>query len=390
MTNKSATPIEAYTLKNGEKRYRFQIYLGTNPLTGKEQRTTRSNFKTQKEAKVAYSQIKYEISKGTFQKQTFDTYGELYDLWIENYKNTVEPSSYRKTLGIFKNHILPVMKDYRIEKITIDICQKHVNEWANKIKRSNQIKSYAAKILDFAIKRGTIQMNPFKLVEMPKNIIKKRAAQNELKGENFYTKEELNHFLTCLKDDNDCKKYTLFHVLAYTGMRKGELLALQWTDIDFENHEITVSKAISLNDENKIYLKSTKTGKTRIISIDPLTESILMQWKKQQLKECMVLGFNSKNKSQLVFSNKYNTYMQPSLTQKWLNSTLKKHKLKKISTHGFRHTHCTILCELNLPVKHIQDRLGHTDIQTTLNIYAHVSKDSQHAVSDVFANTLAN
>ncbi|MBD8036618.1 site-specific integrase [Solibacillus sp. A46] len=390
MPRNSVNPIEPYTLKNGEKRYRFQIYLGTNPLTGKEQRTTRSNFKTQKEAKVALLQIKYEIDKGTFQKKSYDTYGELYVLWIENYKNNVEASTYRKTLGIFKNHILPVMKDYRIEKITIDICQKHVNEWAQKFKNYRATISYAAKVLDFAIKRGIIQTNPYNLVDMPTAITKRKVMQQEEKEENFYTKNELNNFLTCLKSENDFKKYTLFHVLAYTGMRKGELLALKWTDIDFENHEITVSKAISLDYNNKIYLKSTKTGKTRIISIDSNTENILMQWKKQQMKDCMVLGFNAKSKTQLVFSNKYNSYMQPSLTQKWLKKITDTHKLKAITTHGFRHTHCSLLFEAGVTIKEVQDRLGHTDVQTTMNIYAHVSPERKTSAIDKFAHYLAN
>lgn len=390
MSRNSATPIEAYTLKNGEKRYRFQIYLGTNPLTGKEQRTTRSNFKTQKEAKVALSQIKYEIDKGSFQKKSYDTYGELYELWVENYKNNVEASTYRKTLGIFKNHILPAMKDYRIEKITIDVCQKHVNGWAHKLKNYRCTKSYASLVLDFAIKRGIIQTNPFNLVDMPKGIIKKRAMQEEVKEENFYTKDELNHFLACLKSESEIKKYTLFHVLAYTGMRKGELFALKWTDIDFENHEITVSKAISLDDTNKIYLKSTKTGKTRIISIDPITENILMQWKKQQMEDCMRLGFNAKNKTQLIFNNKYNSYMQPSLTQKWLKKITDTHKLKAITTHGFRHTHCSLLFEAGATIKEVQDRLGHSDVQTTMNIYAHVSKERKTSAIEKFANYLAN
>ena len=173
-------------------------------------------------------------------------------------------------------------------------------------------------------------------------------------------------------------------------MRKGELFALKWTDIDFENHEITVSKAISLDDTNKIYLKSTKTGKTRIISIDPITENILMQWKKQQVEDCMRLGFNAKNKTQLIFNNKYNSYMQPSLTQKWLKKITDTHKLKAITTHGFRHTHCSLLFEAGATIKEVQDRLGHSDVQTTMNIYAHVSKERKTSAIEKFANYLAN
>lgn len=74
MVKKGTTPIEYYTLKNGEKRYKFQVYIGVNELTGKEERTTRSGFKTKKEAKLELSRIKLEISNGTFRKKQVETY----------------------------------------------------------------------------------------------------------------------------------------------------------------------------------------------------------------------------------------------------------------------------------------------------------------------------
>lgn len=131
---KNTTTIEKYELKNGEKRYRFQIYIGIDPLTGKPKRTRRSNFKTQKEAKLELAKIKLQIDKGTFFKQVAETYLDVYTLWVKQYEKTVEESTFVKTMGIFKNHILPAMSDYRIEKITTDVCQKHVDEWANKLK----------------------------------------------------------------------------------------------------------------------------------------------------------------------------------------------------------------------------------------------------------------
>lgn len=108
------------------------------------------------------------------------------------------PSTYRKTLVIFKNHILPAMKDYRIKNLTIDVCQKYVIDWARKLKNYRATKSYASLVLDFAIKRGIIQTNPFDLVEIPKSITKKKVMEKAESEENFYTRDELNHFITCL------------------------------------------------------------------------------------------------------------------------------------------------------------------------------------------------
>lgn len=389
MTKKRTTSIESYTLANGEKRYKFQIYVGVDPLTGKEKRTTRSGFKRKKEAELALARIKLEISKGTFRKVQAETYQDIYDLWIRQYEKTVEESTFVKTEGIFRNHILPHFGLYKIDKLNVEVCQEHVDRWANKLKKYRIIKSYAAKVVDFAIKRGYMQINPFKLVDMPK--IKKEPLElvKEV-DENFYTREQLNKFLDYLKKENKPKVYVLFRLLAYSGMRKGEALALNWKDIDFKNDEIRINKAISRGKDNKLYLKTTKTGSIRTIKMEKETMRTLALWKKQQQKDYLILGFNTLNEEQLVFSNKENEFLQPTKTRKWLVDILKKYNLKPITTHGLRHTHCSLLFEAGANIKEVQDRLGHSDIKTTMDIYTHLTQEAKSETIRKFDNYLNN
>ncbi|KOO48777.1 site-specific integrase [Viridibacillus arvi] len=387
MTRRLTTTIESYQLKNGEKRYRFKIYIGLDPLTGNEKRTTRSNFKSQKEAKFALSRIKLEIANGTFQKQTPEKYLDVYYLWIKQYEKTVEESTFVKTSGIFRNHILPAMSDYKIEKINIDVCQKHVDEWSNKLKKFRTVKSYAAKVLDFAIKRGYIQTNPFNHVDMPV-ALKKKQASTEEKKENFYTREELIEFLNCFEKENNVKAYTLFRLLAFSGMRKGEALALTWKNINFNENEIHINTAISRGKDNQLYVKSTKTGIARTIKMDERTMAILKEWRKKQKLDYFKLGFNTMAANQLVFSNEYNDFLQPTKTRKWIIQIQKKYNLKEVSTHGLRHTHCSLLFEAGAKIKEVQDRLGHSDIQTTMNIYAHVTEKARESAIQKFENYL--
>lgn len=385
MVKKGTTPIEYYTLKSGEKRYKFQIYLGVNELTGKEERTTRSGFKTKKEAELELARLKLEISKGTFRKKQVETYQDIYELWIKQYEKTVEESTFIKTTGYFKNHILPAMSLYRVHKITVDVCQKHVDEWAEKLKKYRVIKSYASKVLDFAIKRGYLQINPFTLVDTPKP---KRAPLELTKDveENFYTREQLKEFLRCLEKENNPKVATFFRLLAYSGMRKGEAFALQWKDIDFTKSEIRINKALARGKNSKLYLKTTKTGTTRTIKMDMETMKILALWKKQQQKEYLTLGFNTLNKEQLVFSNEINTFVQPTKSRKWLIRILEKYNLKPITTHGLRHTHCSLLFEAETSLKVVQDRLGHSDIKTTMDIYTHLTPEAKMEAMQKFDN----
>lgn len=381
------TTIKPYYLKNGERCYLFKIYLGVNPLTGKPDYTTRRSFRTKKEAELAIARMKLEISNGTFRKQRVETYQDLYDLWILQYKKTVEESTFVKTKGIFRNHILPALGTYKITKMNYDVCQRHVNEWAEKLKAVRKVRSYASLVIDDAIKRDYIQSNPFALVDVPRS--PKNVQHDEEKPENFYTKEQLIKFLQCMKQEPNLKAYALFLLLAYSGMRKGEAIALNWNDINFSKNEIRIVKALSRGEDSRLYIKDTKNKDKRTIRMDSTTMAVLKEWKTQQRKDLLVSGHNTLQPKQLVFSNQQNKYLQPTITRKWLVHVLKKYDLPVITTHGFRHTHCSLLFEAGANVKQAQDRLGHSDAKTTMNIYTHLSAQAKDEAIEKFTNYLS-
>lgn len=386
MPPSKTSPIKSYKNKSGKTLYKFQVYLGIDELTGKNRSTTRRGFKTKKEAELALSRIKIQVSDGTYRQKNMDTYQEVYDLWINQYEKTVEESTFVKTLGYFKNHILPSLASYRIEKITIAICQKHYNEWSEKVQKARTIKSYAQKVLDFAIINGLIQINPFIYVEtkVKKNYI--QSIENE--KENFYTKEELNTFLGFSNNNLDYKAYALLRLISYTGMRKSEALALTWQDLDFNQQSITINKAVGRGKNTKLYLKTTKTGKARINKLDSKTVEILIKWKLLQKEKYLILGIDTSEKKQLIFSNNKNDFLQLAQVQKWMYSVQNKNNLKKVSPHGLRHTHCSLLFEAGATIKEVQDRLGHSDVKTTLNIYTHVTKKAKEGAIKKFVDYL--
>lgn len=386
MTNNNSSPIKSYQNKDGKTLFMFRVFLGTDELTGKAKNTTRRGFKTKKEAELALARIKLQVSEGTYKQKSAETYQEVFDLWITQYEKTVEESTFVKTAGYFKNHILPAMGNYRIEKITIAICQKHYNEWAIKVKKARTIKSYEKKVLDFAIVHGIIQTNPFTHVETK---VKKAFIESAEEGsENFYVKDELIIFLEKAKEHLNFKAYALLRLIAYTGMRKSEALALTWNDVNFVESELTVNKAIGRGKQTKLYLKTTKTGKPRTIKLDETTLSILKEWNKLQKQQYIQLGINTLKKNQLMFSNTKNEFIQPIQVQKWMYSVQNKYTLKHVSPHGLRHTHCSLLFEAGASIKEVQDRLGHTDVKTTLDIYTHVTKKAKEGAIQKFVSYL--
>jgi len=375
--------VKSYKLKNGEKRYKFQIYVGVDPLTGRERCTTRRGFKTQREARLERARLSLQIEDGTFGKKKVDTFHELYDLWVKQYEKTVEESTFVKTTTLFRNHILPTLGKYKVDKINVDICQKHVNEWATKLMNFRIVRSYAARVIDYAIKREyNVTTNPFDLVDMP--IKSKKNHTNNDEVENFYTREELLKFLSCLEKENNLQRFAFFRLLAFSGMRKGEAFALTWSDINFKLQEIRINKALSQGKDNKLYVKSTKTGVARTIKIDEETLEVLKDWKMVQKERYDVLGYDTTKPEQLVFSNTHNKYIYPSKTYNWITHIQNKYNLPKVTTHGLRHTHISLLFEAGATIKEVQDRVGHTDVKTTMDIYTHLTEQAKEGTVQKF------
>ena len=385
----SKKTIESYKLKNGETRYMFRISLGTDPLTGKQKNTTRRSFKSKREAQMAYDRLKFELSNTAVKKRSVKTYMDIYLIWDDVYEKTVQDSTFLKTSRIFKNHILPAMGQYKIDKIDVATCQKHVEGWAKELKGFKKVKSYAAQIITFAMGRDytSLVKNPFDLVENP--IDKKRISLDEETFENFYSKEQLVRFLDCLKQNGNLKISTYFRLLAYSGMRKSEGLALTWGDINFSTREVRINKAIARG-EGGIYLGPTKNGLPRTITLDDESLELLEKWKNAQEERATILGEDIKKQHQLVFPNSKNDLQDPNMTNRWLNSILDKFGLDHITPHGLRHTHCSLLFETGETFKAVQDRLGHKDMKTTMDVYAHVTQKTKDDTVEKFHDFLTD
>lgn len=112
----------------------------------------------------------------------------------------------------------------------------------------------------------------------------------------------------------------------------------------------------------------------------------MREWRKTQRAEALKFGFSTMNKNQLIFTNIDNKFLSPAKPRKWLIAAQEKYDLKSITVHGFRHTHCSLLFEAGATIQEVQERLGHTDVKTTMNIYTHVTKKTKKETALKFAN----
>ena len=187
----------------------------------------------------------------------------------------------------------------------------------------------------------------------------------------------------------------LFYLAMFTGCRRGELLALQWSDLDFDKGSVSISKSLCYADGKKI-IKPTKTNHDRSISIPQIVLTLGKQWKHEQNLYRLSIGsqwinednvFIRWNGDSMGLDTPYKAFHR---ILKHYNATRQQDEpaLPLIPFHGLRHTAATLLIANGVNIRTVSGRLGHTNTSTTLNIYSHALEEFDRKASDVLADTL--
>lgn len=384
--------ITEHKKKNGTTVYRASVYLGVDQVTGKKARTTvTANTKKGVKVKAREAQLEFEknghCAKG---KPTITTYRELVSLWWESYKNTVKLNSRQSMEGVIRLHILPVFGDYKLSKLTTPIIQQQVNTWADKANRGvkgafanySYLNSINRRILQYGVTMQVIQHNPARDVIVP------RKRQNKEKKIKFFSNQELKQFLDYLDslDQSSYENlldYVLYKTLLATGCRIGEVLALEWSDIDLKNSTISITKTLNRCQETNS--PKSKAG-LRDIEIDRATTLLLKQYKNRQQMQLWQLG----RSETVVFSVFTTKYAYACNLRKRLQKHFKNAGVPDIGFHGFRHTHATIMLYAGIEVKDLQHRLGHSTISMTLDTYVHATQEGAKKAVSIFETAISN
>lgn len=376
--------ISKYKKNNGQVAWMFKGHVATDPRTGEKVNTTRRGFKTRQDARKSLDELAYEIKYGVKKKASDMTFEDLYEEWITHQRSSVKPSTVAISVRFAKNQILPEFGKLKLTDISVPYCQKVLSKWHAKYKMWDSIRKQTGQILAYGVSMEYIDSNPMRKTRRPKH----KEYEEKRK---FYTKDELNTLLDAFKDFGNTKQYTFFRLLAYTGMRKSEVLALQWKDIDMFNKELYVNKTVAIDEHKNIIIQTPKTkASRRTISLDKGTLAILNDWKMQQRTEYLKLGYNTSSEEQYVFTTLKNTLYIPNTVNDWLRYILKKYNLPRITPHGFRHTHASLLLEAGESVKVVQQRLGHENSKVTLDIYAHITNNAPKKTGQEFADMMAH
>ncbi len=192
------------------------------------------------------------------------------------------------------------------------------------------------------------------------------------------TEEEVGQLLEAVKDD---RLYALWAMAIVTGMRRGELLALRWEDVDLDKGVVTVNRSLQYLESQHLVFQDLKTQKSRRqIPIPQSVVAVLRQHKVRQLEERLKLGHWEAGS--LVFTNTMGRPIIPTELSKYFKRLVRKANLPDIRFHDLRHTTATLLLRKGVHPKVVQERLGHATINITLDIYSHVMPDLQREATE--------
>ena len=352
--------IRKRNTKTGKPTYQIIIEAEKDPLTGKRQRIYRTVNGTKKEAEAMLAKMRCGFENGDMTKKASAI--KLSD-WMNEWLTSYVPNIADTTRAGYEERIRKRIKDtlgrYPLNTLNTKIIQDWVNNLTDEGLAAKTIKNVFLNLdaaIEKAVKLKMIPDNPCKEVVLPQ-LVKYQAS--------VYNNQEIALLLQEAKGTD----MELFVTLALAlGLRRGELAALKWTDVDFDNAIVHITRSRVLTGKKKITKTPKTTSGIRSIGVgDNVLHTLKTEHDKYLQNTHSPNFFDS---GYIIHKEDGTPYSPDSLTQKWVRFR-HQHHLRDIRLHDLRHTSATAMLAKGVESKVIQTRLGHANIQTTLNIYAH-------------------
>ncbi|MFH0801161.1 MAG: site-specific integrase [bacterium] len=356
-----------------------RVTIGQNQKTGKPKRLSRY-FKTRKEAQDWISKTSHEKQTGAYIEPHTVTVGEWLDRWLMDYmKPHLKPTTWTGYETLIRRHLKPTIGDILLRELQAIELQRLYRAKLEKGRTDGKgglsshyvhyIHAVIHEALKQAVKEQLIYRNVAEAVKLPGKV------DREIRP---LSVDEIARFLEAAQDH---RLGAAFLLELGTGLRRGELLALHWKEVDFKKGLLSVKFSLA-----RAYVDRKKT-KTALVFLEPKTKSSkrlipipeeiileLKALKARQNEERLFFG-EAYEKNDLVFCSEDGRPLDPRNFSRRFENILKKARLPRIRFHDLRHTFATRLLELNEHPKIVQELLGHSRITTTLDIYSHVDPE---------------
>ena len=386
--------------KRGKNSYRLIVCHGFN-LDGKPIRHTKTVNGTKAQAKIELAKFVAEVEQGTVIDGKSITFKEFTEIWKRDYgSKELAPSTYIRYLGMLESRILPYLGHFKLDKIKPTDIMKFYDmlDKDTQIRRIicnngyRTLKPLSQKtilehhkliraMLHRAVYWQLLFSNPCERVQPPKSKKPKRR---------YYDDEQCKVLLSNLNElsVDDIKYKTAITLTLFTGIRLGELMGLEWSDIDFTNGIVSINKSSQYLSDKGVFTKTPKTESSiRDVAIPDFVVSLLEEYRLWYEIQKSIYGELWMNSDRL-FVQSDGKPMHPSTISKWFVKFVKEIGLPVINFHGLRHTNATLLISQNINVAVVAARLGHAQITTTFNFYVHPVISHNKSAGNVLQNLL--
>lgn len=363
----------------GNGRYFLTVSNGfdSNGKRIRKTRTIKAKGITQARNKLAA--FVTEVRQGEFVAPSHTKLNEYVKMWRKERSSKLAPSTLETYNYDLNSRILPSIGHLKLE----DIKPIHIENLMNEIKEDGKSSSTVMKshnilssIFDLAVKNDVLKHNPVDKVDRPKVTYKEGQV---------YNSDELKQLYQLLNKEENEQMVLIIKLALLTGMRKGEILALQWEDIDLLTNTINIRHSLSYTKSHGYQLKEPKTkGSIRKVAppvrfMEELKKHIFIK-KTDRMKASELW---EGGKYYFVFSSDMGKPYFPDVPNKWWSRFLKRTGFKRIRFHDLRHTSATNLINKGANPYSISKRLGHSNINTTMNIYGHYLEEADQKIADM-------
>ena len=364
--------------KNGSVSYQITVESERDPVTGKRERHYKSVSGTKKQAELTMRKMISELEDGGIVKTSAMKTGVWMKEWLSLYVPNIEATTRDGYRDKIENYIIPVLGDIPINVLKTAHIQGWVQGLQGKGLAPKTIRN-AYNNLNAAMKKAVvlrmIMYNPCTGVVLPK------MSRYQAK---VYNSADVNNLLAIAKETD---LYLVITLLTSTGMRRGELLALKWKNVDLDNRIIHVKENI-VQAGTQIVEKAPKSAAgIRDITIGSDVVSVLSAAKLQYFRDRADGGAGFQDLGYVIHKPDGTPYRPDALTRKW-ERFLERNNLPSIRLHDLRHTHATLLIQAGVSPKVVQQRLGHSDVTITLNTYTHVLSSMDQEAADKLDNII--
>ena len=372
--------MRGHIRKRAKDSWTLVLNLGRDPGTGKRKQQWVSVKGTKKDAERKLAELIHQADNGGFVKPAKETLGSFLNRWLKEYaKASLSPRSLERYEGVVRVNIIPSLGDIPLTRLKPEQLQKYYTAMLNAGLSGGTVRYHHALLhvaLKTAVKWYLVSRNVADAVDPP------RVRRVEMRT---WDEESINRFLLAAKST---PYYALFYTALFTGMRRSEILALRWQDVDFILGQVYVHRSLHhLKDGSYVYTEPKSANGRRTIALPPsATLALRNHYEKEKATQAMMRI--ALTDDALLFSNPDGKPWRPdTISRAWRNLATRC-GLPRIRFHDARHSHASLMLKQGVHPKIVQERLGHASIQITLDVYSHVSPGLQQMAAAQFDEIL--